>query len=85
MYLRCRKRRRNRYGKASQREHIKTALHRYNVPVVNEGSRLGDWQAEPTQKNADRVMDKLNNIPRQYLGFKTPNQVFLDSDSSIVF
>ena len=30
-----------------------------------------------TQKEINRVMDKLNNRPRKCLGIKTPNQVFL--------
>ncbi len=29
-----------------------------------------------TQKQLDKVMDKLNNRPRKCLGFKTPNEVF---------
>jgi IS30 family transposase len=29
-----------------------------------------------TQKQIERVMDKLNNRPRKCLGFKTPNEVF---------
>ena len=29
-----------------------------------------------TQKQVERVMDKLNNRPRKKLGFKTPNEVF---------
>ena len=33
--------------------------------------------AELTQEDANRAMDKLKNRPREYLGFKTPNQVFL--------
>ena len=28
------------------------------------------------QEDANRAMDKLNNRPRECLGFKTPNQVF---------
>ena len=32
--------------------------------------------AELTQEDANRAMDKLNNRPRECLGFKTPNQVF---------
>jgi len=31
-----------------------------------------------TQKDINRVMNKLNNRPRKCLGIKTPNQVFLD-------
>jgi len=30
-----------------------------------------------TQKEINRVMDKLNNRPRKCLAIKTPNQVFL--------
>lgn len=33
--------------------------------------------SEVTDKEIQRVMDKLNNRPRKCLGFKTPNQVFL--------
>ena len=32
--------------------------------------------AELMQEDANRAMDKLNNRPRECLGFKTPNQVF---------
>ena len=32
-----------------------------------------------TQDEADMIMDRLNNRPRKRLGFKTPNQVFLQS------
>lgn len=32
--------------------------------------------SEVTDKDIQRVMDKLNNRPRKCLGFKTPNQVF---------
>ena len=30
-----------------------------------------------TQRQIDKVMDKLNNRPRKSLGIKTPNQVFI--------
>jgi IS30 family transposase len=36
-----------------------------------------------TQKEIDRVMDKLNNRPRKCLGIKTPNQVFLGINPSV--
>lgn len=36
-----------------------------------------------TQKQIDRVMDKLNNRPRKCLGFKTPNQVFFGINPSV--
>jgi transposase, IS30 family len=32
-----------------------------------------------TQQEIDMIMDRLNNRPRKRLGFKTPNQVFLQS------
>ena len=32
-----------------------------------------------SQQEIDMIMDKLNNRPRKRLGFKTPNQVFLQS------
>ena len=32
--------------------------------------------AELTREDANRAMDKLNNRPRECLGFKTPNWVF---------
>jgi transposase, IS30 family len=32
-----------------------------------------------TQAELDMIMDRLNNRPRKRLGFKTPNQVFLQS------
>lgn len=32
-----------------------------------------------TQEEVDLIMDRLNNRPRKRLGFKTPNQVFLQS------
>ena len=38
-----------------------------------------------TQKDANRVMDKLNNRPRKCLGFKTPNQVFFGTDPPVAF
>lgn len=36
-----------------------------------------------TQKEVNRVMDKLNNRPRKCLGIKTPNQVFLGINPSV--
>jgi len=36
-----------------------------------------------TQKQIDRVMEKLNNRPRKCLGIKTPNQVFLGINPSV--
>jgi IS30 family transposase len=36
-----------------------------------------------TQKEINRVMDKLNNRPRKCLGIKTPNQVFLGINPSV--
>ena len=36
-----------------------------------------------TQKEINRVMDKLNNRPRKCLGIKTPNQVFLGINTSV--
>lgn len=36
-----------------------------------------------TQKQIDRVMDKLNNRPRKCLGMKTPNEVFFGIKPSI--
>jgi len=36
-----------------------------------------------TQKELNRVMDKLNNRPRKCLGIKTPNQVFLGINPSV--
>ena len=38
-----------------------------------------------TQEDANRVMDKLNNRPRECLGFKTPNQVFFGTDPPVAF
>ncbi len=38
-----------------------------------------------TQEDVDRVMDKLNNRPRQCLGFKTPNQVLFGADPPVAF
>lgn len=38
-----------------------------------------------TQKDANRVMDKLNNRPRKCLEFKTPNQVFFGTDPPVAF
>ena len=32
-----------------------------------------------TQEELDMILDRLNNRPRKRLGFKTPNQVFLQS------
>ena len=32
-----------------------------------------------TQQEIDMIMNRLNNRPRKRLGFKTPNQVFLQS------
>lgn len=37
-----------------------------------------------TQKQIDKVMDKLNNRPRKCLGFKTPNEVFFGIDRKSV-
>ena len=34
-----------------------------------------------TQEEIDMIMERLNNRPRKRLGFKTPNQVFLQSSS----
>jgi len=31
-----------------------------------------------TQKQIEKVMNKLNNRPRKCLGFKTPNEVFFE-------
>ena len=36
-------------------------------------------------EDANRVMDKLNNRPRKYLGFKTPDQVFFETDPPVTF
>ena len=36
-----------------------------------------------TQKQIDRVMEKLNNRPRKCLGFKTPNQVFFGINPTV--
>ena len=36
-----------------------------------------------TQKEINRVMDKLNNRPRKCLGIKTPNQVFLGINPTV--
>ncbi len=36
-----------------------------------------------TQRQIDRVMDKLNNRPRKCLGVKTPNQVFFGINPSV--
>lgn len=36
-----------------------------------------------TQKEINRVMNKLNNRPRKCLGIKTPNQVFLGINPSV--
>jgi len=36
-----------------------------------------------SQKEINRVMDKLNNRPRKCLGIKTPNQVFLGINPSV--
>ena len=38
-----------------------------------------------TQGDANRVMDKLNNRPRKCLGFKTPNQVFFETNPPVAF
>lgn len=38
-----------------------------------------------TQEDADRVIDKSNNRPRQCLGFETLNQIFFDTDSPVAF
>ena len=38
-----------------------------------------------TQEDVNRVMDKLNNRPRKCLGFKTPNQVFFETDPPVAF
>ena len=38
-----------------------------------------------SQKDANRVMDKLNNRPRRCLGFETPNQVFFGTDPPVAF
>ena len=37
----------------------------------------GNSLSEVTDAEIQTVMDKLNNRPRKFLGFKTPNQVFL--------
>ncbi|MET0105709.1 MAG: IS30 family transposase [Sedimenticola sp.] len=37
-----------------------------------------------TQKDIQRVMDKLNNRPRKCLGMKTPNQVFFGINPPVV-
>jgi len=39
--------------------------------------------SEVTDKDIQRVMDKLNNRPRKCLGFKTPNQVFFGIDPPV--
>lgn len=44
--------------------------------LVGQHFPKGPDFGELTQEDADRVMDKLNNRPRQYLGFEPPNQVF---------
>lgn len=36
-----------------------------------------------TQRQIDRVMDKLNNRPRKTLGIKTPNQVFFGINPTV--
>ena len=36
-----------------------------------------------TQKQIERVMDKLNHRHRKYLGIKTPNQVFVGIKYSV--
>ena len=41
--------------------------------------------AELTQEDANRAMDKLNNRPRECLGFETPNQVFFGTDPPVAF
>ena len=41
--------------------------------------------ANLTQKDAHRVMDKLNNSPRRCLGFETPNQIFFGTDPPVAF
>jgi len=39
--------------------------------------------SDVTDKEIQRVMDKLNNRPRKCLGFKTPNQVFFGIDPPV--
>ena len=36
-----------------------------------------------TDHDVQVIMDKLNNRPRKCLGFKTPNQVFLEAKSDV--
>lgn len=36
-----------------------------------------------TQKQVEKVMNKLNNRPRKCLGFKTPNEVFFGTKSTV--
>ena len=40
--------------------------------------------ADVTDEKVQEVMDKLNNRPRKYLGFKTPNQVFFGINPPVV-
>jgi len=36
--------------------------------------------SEVTGADIQRVMDNFNNLPRKFLGFKTPNQIFFGID-----
>ena len=38
---------------------------------------------KPTSIQVEAIMDKLNNRPRKYLGFKAPNQVFFGIDPPV--
>ena len=83
-HLRCQKKRRKRYGSNDRRGQIRGRIPIDERPgIVEERSRTVDWEADTViGKPGDTVlvtlMDRLNNRPRKCLGFKTPNQLFLE-------
>jgi len=70
---RCQKKRRKRYGSYSRRGQL---MNRVSIDKRPQYFPEGSEFKYITDKQIERVMDKLNNRPRKYLGMKTPKEVF---------